>query len=46
MDLYLSNLSNGYRAQPVPLFWGATKSQQMVTAARKLKDTCFLEEKL
>ena len=25
---------------------GAPKSQQMVTAAMKLKDTCFLEEKL
>ena len=28
------------------LFWGAPKSLQMVTAALKLKDTCFLEEKL
>ena len=28
------------------LFWGAPKSLQMVTAAMKLKDTCFLEEKL
>ena len=28
------------------LFWGAPKSQQMVTAAMKLKDTCSLEEKL
>ena len=27
------------------LFW-APKSLQMVTAAMKLKDTCFLEEKL
>ena len=27
------------------LFW-APKSQQMVTAAMKLKDTCYLEEKL
>ena len=26
--------------------WGASKSLQMVTAARKLKDTCSLEEKL
>ena len=26
--------------------WGAPKSQQMVTAAMKLKDTCSLEEKL
>ena len=28
------------------LFWGAPKSLQMVTAARKLKDACSLEEKL
>ena len=28
------------------LFWGAQKSLQMVTAARKLKDVCSLEEKL
>ena len=28
------------------LFWGAPKSQQMVTAAMKLKDNCSLEEKL
>ena len=28
------------------LFWGAPKSLQMVTAARKLKDAYSLEEKL
>ena len=28
------------------LFWGATKSLQMVTAAMKLKDAFSLEEKL
>ena len=28
------------------LIWGAPKSLQMVTAARKLKDACSLEEKL
>ena len=28
------------------LFFWASKSLQMVTAAMKLKDTCFLEEKL
>ena len=28
------------------LIWGAPKLQQMVTAAMKLKDACFLEEKL
>ena len=26
--------------------WGAPKSLQMVTAAMKLEDACFLEEKL
>ena len=28
------------------LFLGASKSLQMVTVAMKLKDACFLEEKL
>ena len=28
------------------LLWGIPKSLQMETAAMKLKDTCFLEEKL
>ena len=28
------------------IFWGAPKSLQMVTAAMKLKDICFLGEKL
>ena len=28
------------------LFWGAPKSLQMETASMKLKDTCFLKEKL
>ena len=28
------------------LFWEAPKSLQLVTAARKLKDACSLEEKL
>ena len=28
------------------LFWGASKSLQMVTAATKLKDACSLKEKL
>ena len=28
------------------IFWGAPKLLQMVTAAVKLKDACFLEEKL
>ena len=26
------------------LFWGAPKSLQMVTAAMKLKDACYLEQ--
>jgi len=28
------------------LFWGAPKSLQMVTSAKKFKDACSLEEKL
>ena len=28
------------------IFWAARKSPQMVIAAMKLKDACFLEEKL
>ena len=28
------------------LFWGASKSLQMVTAVMKLKEACSLEEKL
>ena len=28
------------------IFWGSPKSLQMVTAVMKLKDACFLEEKL
>ena len=34
------------RKQWQTLFLGAPKSLQMVTAAMKLKDACFLEEKL
>ena len=37
---------NGETMETVALFWGAPKSLQMVTAARKLKDTCSLEGKL
>ena len=36
--------NSGNRCQT--LFWGAQKSLQMVTAARKLKDAYSLEEKL
>ena len=32
--------------QWLSLFWGAPKSLLMVTSAVKLKDACFLEEKL
>ena len=32
--------------QSETLFWGVPKSLLMVTAAMKLKDICFLEEKL
>ena len=32
--------------QWLPLFFWAPKSLQMVTAAKKLKDACSLEEKL
>ena len=35
--------NNGNKCQT--LFFWAPKSLQMVTAAMKLKDTCFLEEK-
>ena len=28
------------------IFWGAPKSLQMLTAAMKLKEACFLEERL
>ena len=36
----------GNNANSERLFLGPLKSLQMVTAAMKLKDTCFLEEKL
>ena len=32
--------------QWLTLYWGAPKSLQVVTAAKKLKDACSLEEKL
>ena len=38
--------TDGETMETVRLFWGAPKPLQMVTAAMKLKDTCFLEEKL
>ena len=37
---------DGETKQQQTLFFGATKSLQMVTAAMKLKDACSLEEKL
>ena len=36
----------GETIETVRLFWGASKSLQMVTVAMKLKDACSLEEKL
>ena len=35
----------GETIETVRLFWGASKSLQMVTVAMKLKDACSLEEK-
>ena len=37
---------DGETMETETLFWGAPKSLQMMTAAMKLKDACFLEEKL
>ena len=37
---------DGETMETVTLFLGALKLLQMVTAAMKLKDACFLEEKL
>ena len=37
---------DGETKQQQTLFFGATKSLQMVTAAMKLKDACSFEEKL
>ena len=37
---------DGETMETVTLFSWSPKSLQMVTAAMKLKDTCFLEEKL
>ena len=37
---------DGETVETVTLFWGASKSLQMVTEAMKLKDTYSLEEKL
>ena len=37
---------DGETMETETLFWGAPKSLQMMTAAIKLKDTCFLEENL
>ena len=37
---------DGETVETVTDFFWAPKSLQMVTAAMKLKDTCFLEEKL
>ena len=37
---------DGETVERETLFWGASESLQMVTAAMKLKDACSLEEKL
>ena len=36
---------DGETVETETLFWGASKSLQMVTTAMKLKDACSLEEK-
>ena len=36
---------DGETMETVRVFWGASKSLQMMTAAMKLKDACSLEEK-
>ena len=36
---------DGETVEAETLFWGASKSLQMVTTAMKLKDACSLEEK-
>ena len=38
--------TDGETMETDPLFFWAPKSLQMVTASMKLKDACFLEEKL
>ena len=37
---------HGETVETVTLFWGAPKSPLMVIAAMKLKEACYLEEKL
>ena len=37
---------DGETMETVRVFWGTSKSLQMVTAAMKLKDACLFEEKL
>ena len=37
---------DGETVETVTDFWGSPKLLQMLTAAMKLKDNCFLEEKL
>ena len=37
---------DGETMETETLFWGASKSLQMVTGAMKLKEACSLEEKL
>ena len=44
----LASMGNGWgnSGNSERIFWGAPKSLQMVTPVMKLKDACFLEEKL
>ena len=44
--LIISQQIDGETMEIETLFWGAPKSLQMMIATMKLKDTCFLEEKL
>ena len=44
-SLHVKQMGNQWK-QCLTLFSWAPKSLQMVTAAMKLKDPCFLEEKL
>ena len=37
---------DGETMETMRIFWGTPKSLQMMTIAMKLKDACFLEEKL
>ena len=44
--IHIGDKNSGGLKDSERLFWGATKSLQMMTVAMKLKDACSLEEKL